>query len=39
MNHKSYNASIYFSEEDDCFVGRVIGIRDVVGFHGSRLEI
>lgn len=38
MKYKGYNASIYFSEDDECFVGRVIGIRDVIGFHGSSVE-
>ena len=35
MMHKGYAARIEYSEEDGCFVGRVAGIRDVVGFHGE----
>lgn len=35
MTYKGYAARIEFSDEDDCFVGHVAGIRDVVGFHGD----
>lgn len=32
MNYKGYAARIEYSEEDDCFVGHIAGINDVVGF-------
>lgn len=35
MQYRGYAARIEFSDDDDCFIGRVAGIRDVVGFHGS----
>jgi len=35
MIHKGYAARIEYSEEDGCFVGHIIGIRDIVGFHGD----
>lgn len=35
MTHKGYTARIEFSEADECFVGHIAGIRDVVGFHGD----
>ena len=35
MNHKGYFAKVEFDPEDHIFVGHVIGIRDVVGFHGK----
>lgn len=35
MNHKGYTARIEYSHEDDCFVGHIAGIKDVVGFHGD----
>ncbi len=38
MNYKTYNASIHYSDEDECFVGKVLGIRDIIGFHGSSVE-
>ena len=38
MTYKNYHARIDFSEEDDCFVGHVAGIRDVVGFHADTVS-
>lgn len=35
MTHKGYAARVEFDAEDRIFVGRVIGIRDVVSFHGE----
>ncbi|MCI5207564.1 MAG: type II toxin-antitoxin system HicB family antitoxin [Candidatus Electrothrix sp. ATG2] len=35
MNYKGYLAKIEFDAEDRIFVGRIIGIRDVIGFHGE----
>lgn len=35
MNYKGYAARIEFSDEDDCFVGHIIGITDIVSFHAS----
>lgn len=35
MNYKGYAARIEYSDADGCFVGRVAGIHDVVGFHGE----
>ena len=35
MTHKGYAARIEYSEEDGCFIGRIAGIRDVVGFHAE----
>lgn len=35
MIYKGYHAKIEFSEDDGCFVGHILGIRDVVGFHGE----
>lgn len=35
MMHKGYAARVEYSEEDGSFVGHVVGIRDVVGFHGE----
>ncbi len=34
MNYKGYYARVEFDPEDHIFIGHVIGIRDVVGFHG-----
>jgi len=35
MIHKGYAARVEYSEEDQCFIGHIAGIRDVVGFHGD----
>lgn len=35
MSYKGYLARIEYSDEDECFVGHIAGIRDVVGFHGA----
>ena len=38
MNYKDYVAKIEFDPEDHIFVGHIIGIRDVVGFHGESVK-
>ena len=38
MTYKEYIAQIVYSEEDECFVGDLVGIRDIVSFHGDSLE-
>ncbi len=35
MSYKGYTARIEFDERDAVFVGRVLGIADVIGFHGE----
>jgi uncharacterized protein (DUF433 family)/predicted RNase H-like HicB family nuclease len=35
MIHKGYAARLEYSHEDDCFVGHIAAIQDVVGFHGD----
>ena len=37
MTYKGYAAKIDYSDEDLCFVGRVAGIRDVIGFHADNV--
>jgi predicted HicB family RNase H-like nuclease len=38
MIHRGYAARIEYSDSDDCFVGHIAGINDVVGFHGASVE-
>ena len=38
MLYKGYSAHIEFDEGDRIFVGRLAGIRDIVGFHGSSVD-
>lgn len=35
MHYKGYSARIEYSEEDDCFVGHLAGINDIIGFHAN----
>ena len=35
MTYQGYAARIEYSDEDQCLVGHVAGINDVVGFHGD----
>lgn len=35
MNHKGYTARIEFDERDSIFVGRVLGVRTMISFHGE----
>jgi predicted HicB family RNase H-like nuclease len=35
MTYRGYAARIAYSDEDNCFVGHIAGIRDIVGFHGE----
>ena len=35
MTYKGYAARIEYSDEDQCLIGHVAGINDVVGFHGN----
>lgn len=35
MSHKGYIARIEFDERDNIFVGRVLGIRTMISFHGE----
>jgi predicted HicB family RNase H-like nuclease len=38
MTYKGYMANISYSSEDECFVGSVAGIQDVIGFHGDSVD-
>ncbi len=35
MAHKPYSARIEYDERDDIFVGRILGIRTMISFHGE----
>jgi predicted HicB family RNase H-like nuclease len=35
MTYKGYAARIEYSDEDGCFIGRIAGIKDVIGFHAE----
>ena len=38
MTYKGYSARIEYSDEDECFDGRVAGIRDIISFHGASVN-
>lgn len=38
MIHKGYTARIEFDERDSIFVGRVLGLRTVISFHGETVK-
>jgi predicted HicB family RNase H-like nuclease len=38
MTYKGYAAKIEYSDEDECFIGHIIGIQDIVGFHGDSVQ-
>ena len=38
MNYKGYNANVFYSDEYECFVGRVMGIRDSITFDGESVQ-
>ena len=35
MNHRGYTARVEYDERDDIFVGRVLGLRSIISFHGK----
>jgi predicted HicB family RNase H-like nuclease len=35
MTYQGYTARIDFDDRDNLFVGRLLGIRDVIGFHAD----
>jgi predicted HicB family RNase H-like nuclease len=38
MMYKGYAARIEYSDEDECFIGHIAAIKDVVGFHGETVQ-
>ncbi|MDR2503679.1 MAG: type II toxin-antitoxin system HicB family antitoxin, partial [Deltaproteobacteria bacterium] len=38
MRYKGYTAIVGFSAEDECLVGHIAGINDVIGFHADSVE-
>ncbi|MDR1124782.1 MAG: type II toxin-antitoxin system HicB family antitoxin [Deltaproteobacteria bacterium] len=38
ITYKGYTAIVGFSAEDDCLVGHLAGINDVIGFHADSVE-
>jgi len=38
MTYKGYAAKIEYSDDDDCFIGHIAGIKDVIGFHADSVK-
>ncbi|MDH4318329.1 MAG: type II toxin-antitoxin system HicB family antitoxin [Desulfobulbaceae bacterium] len=38
MSYKGYPARIEYNDEDRCFVGRVVGIKDIITFQGNCVD-
>ena len=38
MTYKNYSAKIEYSDEDECFVGHIAAIKDIIGFHGETVN-
>lgn len=38
LRYKGFTAKIEFSEDDGVFFGRLLGIEDIVTFHGASVE-
>jgi predicted HicB family RNase H-like nuclease len=38
MIYKGYAARVEYSDDDQCFVGHIAGINDIVGFHGDSVK-
>jgi len=35
LSYKGYTARIEFDSDDNIFFGRVLGVQDIIGFHGE----
>lgn len=38
MKYRGYTARIEFDDRDNIFVGRVLGVRAIIGFHGETVS-
>lgn len=38
MTFKGYTARVEYDERDDVFVGRILGIRSIISFHGQTVR-
>ena len=38
MTYQNYSAKIEYDPVDKIFVGHIVGIRDIVGFHGTTVD-
>jgi predicted HicB family RNase H-like nuclease len=38
MSYQNYTAKVEYDPEDKIFIGHILGIRDIVSFHGRTVE-
>ena len=38
MSHSGYTARIEYDERDNIFVGRILGVRSIISFHGQTVR-
>ncbi len=38
MTYRGYTARVEYDERDDIFVGRVLGLRSIISFHGQTVK-
>ena len=38
MSYKGYTARVEYDERDNIFVGRILGIRSIISFHGETVN-
>lgn len=38
MSHKGYTARVEYDERDNILVGRILGIRSIISFHGQTVS-
>lgn len=38
IHYKGYAARVEYNDEDDCLVGHIAGINDVIGFHADSVS-
>jgi len=38
LTYKGYTAIVGFSAEDECLVGHIAGINDIIGFHADSVD-
>ena len=39
MSYKRYSARIEFDDRDNIFVGRILGVRSIISFHGKTVAV
>jgi predicted HicB family RNase H-like nuclease len=38
MTYKGYKARVEYDSDDECFIGHLAGVNDVVGFHATSVK-